>query len=304
MIMKKRILVVDDQETTITLLIRILNPEYDVITAKSGQEGILIAEKELPDIILLDILMLDLDGYTVLSMLKSSELTKNIPVIFITSLNDAADEEKGLALGASDYITKPFSPAIVKLRIQNQIRIIEHLNTIEKLSKIDQLTDLPNRRCFEGQITSEWGRASRDNTPISILMIDIDYFKKYNDNFGHLQGDVALKAVAMAFKKILKRPSDFAARWGGEEFVILLPNTNESGAIGIAEQVRKGIEEMEIPSDDALAAKVTVSIGVNTQSHEDEQSHTNTIYDFVSKADKALYDAKNKGRNRSCSFVD
>ena len=294
----KSVLVIDDQESAIAILTKILSPEYIVYAATSGLEGIKITESHMPDIILLDILMAGIDGFAVFSALKESEKTKHIPVIFITSLLDAANEEKGLALGAADYITKPFSPVIVKLRINHQVRMIEQLRTIERLSMLDELTDLPNRRSFEIRLASEWARATREKTPISILMIDVDNFKDFNDSYGHIQGDIALQSSAKVFSQILKRPGDFAARWGGEEFIALLPNTDLPGALGIAEQIRNGIEVMQIPRYDGPVRSITASIGVNTRLN----GQSGSINEFISRADKALYDAKIKGRNKVCFF--
>ena len=303
--MKNTILVVDDQETTITLLTKILSPLYTVCSAQCGKDAIVFAEEHQPDIILLDILMMDMDGYAVLSELKKSDKTKNIPVIFITTLTDDAEEEKGLKMGAVDYITKPFSPAIVKLRIRNQIRILENLQTIENLSKIDQLTNLPNRRSFEEKISLEWARALRDQIPISILMIDVDFFKNYNDTYGHQQGDIALKTVANIFMETIKRPCDFAARWGGEEFTVLLPGTDSPGALEVAEKIRKCVENTEIKNSETLKTKVTVSIGVYTIAPGGKStSASHSIDEFVSGADKALYEAKEKGRNRTCYYSE
>ena len=296
---RNSVLIIEDQKTTITVLTKILSPEYTIYSAENGQEGIKAAELYLPDLILLDILMLEMDGFAVISILKKSDITKDIPVIFITSLTGDADEEKGLALGAADYITKPFTPAIVKLRLHNQIMMLDQLRTIKKLSMIDLLTDLPNRRSFEERIESEWARASREQKTISILMIDVDRFKNFNDAFGHLLGDSVLQSIANVFNQTLKRPGDFAARWGGEEFVILLPDTDSNGALDIAEQIRKRTEEMEVSDINTPKGKITISVGVNTHKH----GQSGTIYDFLSGADTALYKAKDLGRNKVCNYV-
>ena len=296
---KHSILLVDDEEIVIESLKQILKSEYALTTAMDGKSAIEAAEKVKPDIILLDIIMPGMDGYAVISALKKSKKTRDIPIIIITALNSYEDEEKGLALGATDYISKPFSPLIVRLRIRNQINMLTQLRTIERLSMIDPLTNLPNRRSFEIQLNSEWVRAQREQTPISILFIDADKFKNYNDNYGHQQGDIALQALAKTFAEILKRPADFSARWGGEEFVALLSNTDLKGAIEVAEQIRRNVEEMDIPYADGPVTKLTVSIGINTL--EQVQSDM-MIEEFISVADKALYEAKAKGRNRVCYF--
>ena len=209
------ILVVDDDKSSIDVLNRILRPMYTVYVAKTGAMALRRAREDKPDLILLDIVMSDMSGFGVLSELKQSPETRAIPVICITGLNDAKDEEKAFFLGAADYITKPFNNAIVKARVKNQMDAIRHIRTIERLGLIDALTDLPNRRCFDNQIALEWSRATREGTPISLLMIDVDRFKHYNDTYGHPQGDVALQAVARVLAASLHRRTDLAARFGG-----------------------------------------------------------------------------------------
>ena len=293
---KNTVLIVDDESFNLMELTHILNSEYNVLTVKNGQNAIKVAEKQLPDVILLDIIMPEMDGYAVIAALKNSEVTKNIPVIFISGLTSSGDEEKGLLLGAADYIGKPFIPAIVKLRVKNQIKMLNQLRIIEQISMIDQLTSIPNRRGFDSRMDMEWIRAIRENTLISVLIMDVDQFKVYNDTYGHKQGDVVLQVVAITMTQSLNRPGDFAARWGGEEFVVLLPNTDLKGALHIAEQIRLNISNASIPCPDGTETKVTVSIGVKTQSPGQNSSRDS----FVAEADKALYKAKEAGRNRVC----
>ena len=297
---KYKVLVVDDESSNIMALTHILSPEHIVYAAKSGQAAIKAAVKHQPDVILLDILMPEMDGYAVIATLKSSGTTQNIPIIFISGLNNAGDEEKGLALGAADYISKPFSPAIVKLRLGNQIKILDQMRVIERQSMTDQLTDMPNRRAFDNRLNLEWSRAYREQTPVSLLVIDADNFKKYNDTYGHPQGDTALQALAKILQQTVKRPGDFAARWGGEEFIALLSNTDADGALAVAEEIRKNVEDAVIPSIDAGAAKITVSIGISTNLCRHGSS--NTITELLAKADNALYEAKRSGKNRVCHY--
>jgi len=172
----------------------------------------------------------------------------------------------------------------------------EQREQLEHMSLTDQLTDMPNRRNFNNQMDREWYAAIRVNAPVSIMMIDIDRFKTYNDTYGHKQGDEILKSVAKAITRELKRPRDFAARWGGEEFILLLPDTDEGGALKVAEAIRANVEKMSIPLPDDAVASVTVSIGVNTQTPGQGSSWDS----FVSAADNALYRAKETGRNRLC----
>ena len=295
---KNTVLIVDDQPVSSTALMNILKNKYTVYVVDNGQDAIKKAEELLPDVILLDILMPDLDGYEVIDELKKSDRTKDIPVVFITGLRETDYEKRGLSLGAIDYITKPFVPEIVEIKIKNQMRLVNQMRLIKELSMTDQLTGLPNRRSFDTCFKSEWDRALREHEPISLLVFDIDKFKVYNDTFGHIQGDVALKTFADVLRATLKRPGDFIARWGGEEFIALLPRTDSQGAIFIAEQVRKNIFKTDIFTSDGKEAKITVSVGVNTRNSGDSL----ISHEFFMRADEALYVAKKKGRNKVYSF--
>jgi len=295
--MKNTILIIDDEKPNLMYLNEIFSDKYSIFVAKDGPEAIIKAKEILPDLILLDILMPGMNGYEVLAELKSSEMTRDIPVIFITGLSSSEDEEKGLSLGTADYITKPFRDAIVRMRTDNQIRMINQMRAIERLSMIDPLTEIANRRNFDQRLNLEWRRAIRDKSPISIMMMDVDKFKVYNDTYGHQQGDAALQTVAAILTETLKRPADFAARWGGEEFVALLPATPVEGTLMLAERIRNNIEGTTIPYNDGTATSVTISIGINTLI----PTQNDSVNDFVSKADSALYTAKEMGRNRVCS---
>jgi diguanylate cyclase (GGDEF)-like protein len=290
---KNTLLIVDDENISINTLVDILGLEYTIHTATSGQSAIKKAKEYKPDLILLDVIMPDMDGYHTLSELKKDEETCKIPVIIITGLDSDENEEKALSLNASDYMTKPINPMIVRLRVRNQIQIVNQIRTIERLSMIDQLTGIPNRRSFDERLQMEWKRAKRDKMPISLLMIDLDKFKKINDTYGHQQGDIVLQAVAKSLQQAFNRPADFAARWGGEEFIVLLPNTHLTGAMNIAEKIRAGVEKIEIPYYEGVIIKLTVSIGVNSLVPEQNSS----MNAFISIVDKALYSAKDAGRN-------
>jgi diguanylate cyclase (GGDEF)-like protein len=291
---KNTILIVDDESVNLKILNHILGQDYTIYTAANGKNAVEKAMELKPDLIILDILMPEMDGYETLTALKNCDETKKIPVIFITGLSNNLDEEKGLSLDAADYIPKPFSAMIVKLRVRNQIQIVNQLRTIEHLSLIDQLTQIPNRRNFDERLSLEWRKAVREKTPISLLMIDIDNFKNVNDSLGHQKGDFALQRIAEEYPKVFKRPADFAARWGGEEFIALLPNTPMEGALEIAERIRLNIENLDIPLENGLNLKITVSIGVNSLIPNQESS----IDAFLSNTDMALYSAKDAGRNR------
>ena len=294
------ILIADDEKINVDILGSILSPMYNLLISKNGSRALDIAKEHVPDLILLDVLMPEMSGFEVITKLKESDVTNKIPVIFITGLTSSEDEEKGFFLGAVDYITKPFNKAIVKARVNTHIKIVDQMRTIESIGLIDPLTKIPNRRGFENRLNMEWSRASREQTPISVLIMDVDKFKNYNDTYGHQQGDEALKAFADVSAQVLKRSVDFIARWGGEEFVILLPGTCYDGATEIAERVRGNVEALVIPAEEGVETKITVSIGINSVIPDANTS----IADFINKADQALYKAKESGRNRFVKSED
>jgi len=294
------ILITDDEKFNLDILGSILSPAYNILISRSGSRAVELAKQNSPDLILLDVMMPDMTGFEVITELKASNDTVNIPVIFITGLTDPADEEKGFFLGAVDYITKPFNKAIVKARVNTHIKIIDQMRTIERIGLIDPLTRIANRRGFENRFNAEWGRAIREKTSISFLLMDIDKFKNYNDTYGHQQGDTALKTFADVASASVSRANDFVARWGGEEFCVLLSNTDITGALEVAEHVRKNIEASVIHTEDGNITQVTVSIGVNSMIPDADSSSS----DFIKKADEALYSAKEQGRNRVVSVIE
>ncbi|MDR1966452.1 MAG: diguanylate cyclase [Synergistaceae bacterium] len=295
---KRKILVVDDEKSNLAVLNQILSMEYTVLTARSGEEALKRVEADSPDLILLDIIMPGMDGFQVLVKLKGADHTKNIPVIVITGLSGENNEERGFFLGAVDYITKPFKNAIVKARVRTHMMIVNQMRTIERLGLVDPLTDISNRRSFDDRIDVEWRRCTRENKPISFLMMDIDKFKTYNDTYGHPQGDILLQSMAKLFCASARRPADIVARLGGEEFGILLPETTLDNALAIAEKIRQDVESLQIPtSDGQTMTSATISIGVASII----PGETDIIRNFIEKADEYLYAAKNSGRNRVCS---
>ena len=291
---KNTVLVVEDDALSITVLTQILQDDHIVHVEKDGTNAVETARRLLPDLILLDVVMPKMNGFEVMTRLKAMQVTSTIPVIFITGLSNPQDEEKGLALGAADYIHKPFSPAIVKLRVRNQLQIVNQLRLINHLSVTDTLTGLFNRRHFNTRLKYEWNRAVREKNSLSILMIDVDNFKNYNDTYGHLQGDIVLKSVAAILKQHLLRATDMLARWGGEELVVLLPITDLEGACIVAEKLRLAVESYEFMHN-GTPTYVTISIGVNCVAPWEYICNAKR---FVDEADKALYQAKKTGKNK------
>jgi diguanylate cyclase (GGDEF)-like protein len=207
---------------------------------------------------------------------------------------------EGINTAIAEYAKGNMDYALDVTGFQGDYRLLaDRIVELSNLGLKDKLTGIPNRRTFDNRLSLEWERACREKIPLSLLMIDVDHFKNYNDTYGHQQGDIVLQEVAKGLSQPVRRPVDFAARWGGEEFAVVLPNTDSKGALHIAELIRKTVENLEIPRiDGGTAKKVTVSIGVNTQVPTREHS----IENLISKTDEALYRAKATGRNKVCRY--
>ena len=237
--------------------------------------------------------MPEMDGFTLLKKLQEEIITQNVPVILITSLADAANEQYGLVLGAVDYITKPYIPLIVKARVNTHVKLYKYRRQIEQQSMTDQLTGIANRRRYEHYCITKWHEAARLRVPFSICIFDIDRFKVYNDTFGHPAGDKVIAAVAQTAASHLKRSTDFLARYGGEEFVVISLGDSSAKAFDHLKKIRQAIEGLHIPHDPSVAQWVTVSIGGVTIIPE-----AGSVYDsYLKIADTMLYDAKKSGRN-------
>ncbi|HEY5557016.1 diguanylate cyclase domain-containing protein [Acetobacterium sp.] len=293
---RQKVLIVDDSLLNTKLLEQALMENFDILIANSGKEALAIANSnDPPDIILLDIMMPEMDGYEVCEYLQLDPHTKDIPVIFVTALSEAESEEHGLKIGAIDYITKPFSIPIVKAKIKNHLALKYYQDILKINTDVDQLTNIANRRRFDEMFSIEIKKAKRMGSFLSVLMLDIDHFKFYNDTYGHLEGDECLRKVAFAIKNTLKRPGDFAARWGGEEFTCLLPDTDRLGAAKVCEKLRISIMDLGIAHKSSPVYKdITVSIGVITS----DPSEDGCYESLLKHADAALYQAKDSGRNR------
>jgi len=292
---KQRILVVDDERLNRKVLSDLLKKEQTVILAKSGEQALQRVDRDSGiDLILLDVMMPGMDGYEVLRHLKNNDKTREIPVIFITARHSTEDEERGLLLGAVDYVTKPFNPAIVMARVANHLGFVRHRKMLETLAGRDGLTEIANRRMLNETLDAEWERGHRNGKFLSLAMVDIDFFKSFNDNYGHTKGDQALKSVARVLSWSMRRSPDLVARYGGEEFVLLFPDTDTNGARAMAEKVRSAVEDLSILHDhSSVADHVTVSIGGATQVPYGKNPGI-----LIEQADAMLYKAKRKGRNQ------
>ncbi|MEA2060420.1 MAG: diguanylate cyclase [Thermodesulfobacteriota bacterium] len=298
---KTSILIVDDQPANIRSLSAILQEEYTIMVATSGAKALEIARgKKKPDLILLDVKMPEMDGYEVLRSLKSDENTRDIPVVFVTAKDADDEEEFGLKLGAADYITKPVRTAIAKVRIRNLIDLKIKTDQIEYISKHDGITDIPNRRLFDDYCRRAWGQAQRNSQPLSVIMMDIDYFKELNDHYGHSAGDECIRRVAQALAEQIYREADMVARYGGDEFAAVLPDTDTAGAMQIACRFKEAVAKLAIPhAFSKITDVVTLSIGTAT---------FDTVFKPISMdiliiaSDEALYLGKEGGRNRIEQF--
>lgn len=299
-----KILVVDDHPGNIRIIAAMLQHQYTILAANNGLRAIKIAEDTHPDLILMDIMMPEMDGFTVCETLKKNPHTKDIPIIFITAKTEIDDVVKGFSIGGCDYISKPFNPEELFARVNTHIELKnsrellqKYINELEiknreldSMSKTDYLTELANRRFMTTRLKEETARGERTGEKFSILMCDIDNFKKVNDTYGHEIGDLVIKKVANSIKSVV-REYDVVSRWGGEEFLILLINTNIIAAEKAAEKIREEIEHNKFAIDNG-SFKVTISIGVT------EYLNEFSISENVNNADKALYESKHSGKNK------
>jgi diguanylate cyclase (GGDEF)-like protein len=288
------ILVVDDEHLYLDLIADILGADYKILVADEGMTGLEIAFIHVPQLILLDLMMPGIDGFEVFRCLKADSRTCEIPVIFITGTGDVATETKGLKMGAVDYINKPINPDLVRARVNTQINFKLMRDKLVRLAATDGLTGLANRFHFDRMLAYEYARHSRSGKELSLIMLDIDQFKAFNDTYGHISGDECLREIARAMTRTVSRATDLVARYGGEEFVILLPETSLSGAVTLAERVRNCISNLALPHKDSSAGHVTASLGVVTGSF----LKVSSIMDVLTEADIQLYAAKAGGRNR------
>ena len=323
-----KILLVDDREDTLDLLRLLLSERgYATESTLEPEKVVNLAEKGKPDLILLDIMMPKINGYQVCHSLRKNQSTHDIPVIFMSALDETEEKIKGFELGCVDYITKPFDLDEVMVRVNHQLEVcrlqkelkeknqilkqeleirieLEHKlrssnQKLKNMAIVDSLTGIANRRKFDQKIQQEWLRLTREKAFLSLIMIDVDYFKLYNDSYGHQAGDDCLQQVAQAISRTVKRPADLVARYGGEEFAVILPSTDKTGATHVANSIKAAIEELNIPhTSSTVANRVTVSQGVATTI-----PNTDNLYEsLICLADVALYEAKDRGRNSFVSY--
>lgn len=311
------VLLVDDQAMVGEMVRRSLAKEANIVFhyCSDGLKALATAERIRPTVILQDLLMPDVDGLTLLRQYRTGSLTKNVPVVVLSMKDEPKTKSDAFRLGATDYLVKLPDPVELIARIRhhskaysNQIQrdqayhalhasqqqLIEMNIELQRLTSIDGLTGLANRRYMDEFLATEWKRAQREKSDMSVVMMDVDNFKLYNDTYGHLAGDDVLKRVATMIKQGVERPADLAARFGGEEFILILPGTNLEGASHVAQSIRALVGNLNIPHSAATSAShVTISMGVATTIPVAGVE----VADLIARADASLYEAKHSGRN-------
>lgn len=322
------ILVVDDEKMMRILLRRALEKDgYRVAEATDGQQCLETFQLLKPDLVLLDAMMPIVDGFTCCAQLQSlqnenedaqkkllyseGESLENsdwemrsggTPVLIVTGLEDSESVDRAFEVGATDYITKPIHWAVLRQRVRRAIeqaqlyKYLEAANQeLKRLACLDALTQVPNRRSFDDTINREWRRMMRDGKPLSLILCDVDFFKAFNDTYGHIAGDICLQKVASAIKEAVQRPADLVARYGGEEFAVILPNSSAAGAVHVAQKMRAKLAALKIDHPKSEVSQyVTLSLGI-ASIIPTVNSHPTILVDA---ADKALYEAKAIGRDR------
>lgn len=302
-------LVIEDAATSQAVICHLLEGlGIQPVQARDGTSGIAGFEKEQPDLILLDIILPGMDGFEVARRIRAMEKPGEwTPIIFLTALTKDADLERGIAAGGDDYLFKPLSEVVLGAKVRAMQRIIQMRHSLlvltrkldsanrelTRLSAVDGLTGIANRRQFDEALSREWRRCLREREPLSLLMADVDYFKQYNDGYGHQAGDECLRTVAENLRAKLRRPADIVARYGGEEFAAVLPDTGLDGAIQVAEAMRSAVQALGLPHEGAPLGVVTVSVGVASLAPQQVEG----MAKLLGAADWALYEAKRQGRN-------
>lgn len=315
-----RILIVDDDRFMRVQLRQAMTQEgYLVEEAENGKVGLSVYNDWYPNIVLMDAVMPVMDGFDCcasLSRLSIHKFEKQLqsppPVLMITSLEDQRSVDRAFEAGAADYVTKPIHWAVLRQRVrrllyQQQLyqtlqetnkKLAEANQALERLASLDSLTQVANRRRFDYSLQKEWRRLAREKLPLALILADIDYFKLYNDTYGHQAGDYCLFQVAQTIQSVVKRPADLVARYGGEEFAIILPNTTAQGAVAVAQAIRAQIERLNLPHvKSPNSGKVSLSMGVSCIQPDHQLL---TPAGLIAAADHSLYQAKAAGRDAIC----
>lgn len=292
---KQTVLIVDDSTINIKILENLLKKDYEIKVAKHANEALYITANNEIDLILLDIVMPEISGYEICKILKKNKATKDIPIIFVTALSKDEDEEYGLSLGAIDYISKPFNSSIAKVRIDNHLKLKKYSDRLKMLNMLDGLTSVYNKKIFDENLIKAWEKSILTDSNIGVLLMDIDYFKRFNDTYGHLKGDDCLKLISKELNIRLMKEGTFLYRWGGEEFATIIRDKDINYFKELSNELRKLVYNLKIPNEKSdISDYTTISIGISIAN----ASNKLNPYDLVSKSDEALYLAKENGRNK------
>lgn len=288
------LLCIDDEAANLKVLASIFKENYKVVVCKQAKQALKIALDIVPDLILLDVVMADFSGFDLIQHFKKEHTIKHIPVIFITGLQSAEDEQKGLNLGACDYIQKPFNSGIVRARVNTHLEIIRQRQLLERFAHFDSLTEVPNRRKWQIDSESQWVFAREHQEPLVLGIIDIDFFKRYNDSYGHQQGDIVLRKVANSIRRVLFDVGGEIYRCGGEEFYFYLPVVKDTRVEMILAECSDAVSSMNIQHLSSEASSIlTVSIGAVQVLPQSKY----TIEQVIGQADEKLYSVKQSTRN-------
>ncbi|MDO6386936.1 diguanylate cyclase [Uliginosibacterium sp. 31-12] len=289
-----KILIIDDSPSSIRLVSHFVRDMGNVHFATRGDSGIRMAIELMPDIILLDVEMPGIDGLETCSLIKKTPELMDVPVIFITAYTGVDHEVAGLSAGAVDFIPKPLSEPIVRARVKTHLTLKRQGDQLLELAMRDGLTGIHNRRAFDEQLLIECRRHRRTPGPLGLAIVDIDYFKPFNDFYGHQAGDACLRQIALCIEESARRPGEMAARYGGEEFAVILPNTEREEACRFGEFLVERVRALALPHEISSFGMVTVSVGVAAGKPAIDGGNN----EIVAAADAALYRAKAAGRNR------
>jgi diguanylate cyclase (GGDEF)-like protein len=292
---KQTVLIIDDSPSNIQMLHTVLGLDHHVIFAVSGQEGLDLAFSHKPDLILLDVALPDLDGYTVCIQLKANVITKATPVVFLAAEDNQMDEVRGLLAGGIDFIAKPFSPAVVQARVKNHLEHKRYRDLLENIAATDGLTGVANRHKLDEYADLEWRRAIRNHTPLSLILMDVDDFKQFNDFYGYMAGDTVLAQIALKLTQAARRPADLIARYSGDAFACVLPETHAAGMMHVASMLHEKVTSLKIPHEKSgVLHLLTMSFGAANLVPELNQP----VAVIFKRAEELLERAKRNGGNQ------
>ena len=293
-----RLLIVDDSPTNLRFLAHVLHNMGEIFFATDGPSALKIARDKQPDLILLDVEMPGMSGYDVCLQMKQDPLLSDAAIIFVTSHQSMVHEVRALEVGAVDFISKPLNPPIVRARVRTHLTLKQQSDKLRRLANRDGMTGVFNRRALDEILEVEFRRHMRTAAPMGLAMLDVDFFKSYNDSYGHLLGDDCLRHIAKTIVASTRRPAESVCRYGGEEFMVILPNCNDSQTLQYGNWLIDQIHKLALPHQSSNFGIVTISVGVTSQIPTEQL----TISDLIQCCDMALYDAKHQGRDRVCVY--